>query len=299
MPISNQLSTEADPGRRIDHGLEVSVARASAAGAPPKLAAALQHAVFPGGARVRPRLCLAVALACGDDAPALSNGAAVAIELLHCASLVHDDLPCFDDADLRRGKPSVHKQFNEPLAVLAGDALIVAAFEAVALGGRLHPARIPPVTLTIAQAVGMPLGIVAGQGWESEEDIDLVTYHREKTGALFVGACVAGALAAGADPAPWRTLGQELGEAYQVADDLRDAAADIEEIGKPIGVDAAHGRPSAVTVHGLEGALDLLRQRVNGAVAAIPDCPGADQLRGLIRAEAKRLVPKKLAQHAA
>ena len=92
----------------------------------------LRYAVFPGGARIRPRLCLAVAQACGEDQPAVTDAAAAAIELLHCASLVHDDLPCFDDAPLRRGKPSVHRAFGERLAVLAGDALIVLAFETLA-----------------------------------------------------------------------------------------------------------------------------------------------------------------------
>ena len=105
---------------RIERTLGVAVDRSSE-GAPPRLASALRHAVFPGGARIRPRLCLAVAAACGDPAPPLSDAAAAAIELLHCASLVHDDLPCFDNASTRRGHPTVHRAFGEPLAVLAGD----------------------------------------------------------------------------------------------------------------------------------------------------------------------------------
>ena len=92
----------------------------------------MNHAVFPRGARIRPRLCIAVAKACDEDQPAVTNAAAVAIELLHCASLVHDDLPCFDNADMRRGRTSVHKEFGECLAVLAGDALIVLAFQTIA-----------------------------------------------------------------------------------------------------------------------------------------------------------------------
>ena len=103
-----------------------------APGRPPLLASALRYAVFPGGHRIRPQLCLAVARACGDERSRSADAAAAAIELLHCASLVHDDLPCFDDADMRRGKPSVHAQFGEPIAVLAGDALIVLAFETLA-----------------------------------------------------------------------------------------------------------------------------------------------------------------------
>ena len=103
----------------------------------------MRHAVLPGGARVRPQLCLSVAQACGDDLPEMSDAAAAAIELIHCASLVHDDLPCFDDADLRRGKPSVHRAYGEPLAVLAGDALIVMAFEALARAAQGEPVGRP------------------------------------------------------------------------------------------------------------------------------------------------------------
>ena len=110
---------------RIERALTNNINRGSGAGCPPKLAAAVQHAVFPKGARIRPRLCLAVAAACGEDAPELTDAAAAAIEFLHCASLVHDDLPCFDNADMRRGKPSVHRAFGQPLAVLAGDACLL------------------------------------------------------------------------------------------------------------------------------------------------------------------------------
>ena len=123
-----------DAVSRIERTLTAALDMAGGPGGPPLLAAAMRHAVFPRGARIRPRLCLAVAAACGDDDPAAANGAAAAIELLHCASLVHDDLPCFDNADTRRGRPSVHRAYGEPLAVLAGDALIVLAFQTIAIG---------------------------------------------------------------------------------------------------------------------------------------------------------------------
>ena len=109
------------PITRIEQSLATAIASGEAEGCPPKLAGAIRHAVFPGGARIRPQLCLAVAQACGDDDPMLSDAAATAIELLHCASLVHDDLPCFDDASTRRGRASVHFAFGESLAVLAGE----------------------------------------------------------------------------------------------------------------------------------------------------------------------------------
>ncbi|MFG5407505.1 polyprenyl synthetase family protein [Piscinibacter sakaiensis] len=105
---------------RLEGALAAALEAVDGAGRPPRLSAAMAHAVFPGGARVRPRLTLAVARACGCDDLELSLGAAVSIELLHCASLVHDDLPCFDDAPLRRGRPSVHRAYGERLAVLCG-----------------------------------------------------------------------------------------------------------------------------------------------------------------------------------
>jgi geranylgeranyl diphosphate synthase type II len=195
-----------DGVNRIEQALDEALSRAEASGAPPRLAAALRHAVFPGGARIRPRLCLAVAHACGIEDAGPATAAAASIELLHCASLVHDDLPCFDDAPLRRGKPSVHRAFGEPLAVLAGDALIVLAFETLARETACPPLRLAGLVLSVGRAVGMPLGIVAGQAWECEPQVDLKTYHRAKTGALFAASTVCGAVAAGHDADPWRDL---------------------------------------------------------------------------------------------
>ena len=280
---------------RIEQALNGAVGRAEATNAPPKLASALRYAVFPGGARVRPQLCLAVAAACGDDTPALSDAAGTAIELLHCASLVHDDLPCFDDADLRRGKPTVHAIYGEALAVLVGDGLIVMAFESLALAGAAEPQRLPALTAIIARAVGAPRGLVAGQAWESEPDPVLSEYQRAKTGGLFTAATVSGAVAAGADPGPWRGLGDHLGEAYQIADDLRDAFCTAEELGKPVGQDEALGRPNAVEEFGVDGALGRLQQTLNAAVDSIPDCPGAAELQQLVLLQGKRLTPKQLA----
>lgn len=143
-----------DAATRIEQALTVAVARAGGPGCPPRLAEAVRHAVFPRGARIRPRLTLAVAEACGGDDPGAADAAAAAIELLHCASLVHDDLPCFDDAATRRGKPSVHRAFGEPLAVLAGDALIVLAFQTLARGAVQAPDRLAALVMTLGQAVG-------------------------------------------------------------------------------------------------------------------------------------------------
>ncbi|MFN3613991.1 MAG: polyprenyl synthetase family protein, partial [Rubrimonas sp.] len=210
------------------------------------------------------------------------------------ASLVHDDMPCFDDAATRRGLPSVHAVHGPALALLAGDALIVAAFEALARAAPADPQAAAALTLAVARAVGMPNGITAGQGWESEDDIDLTAYHRAKTGALFVAAATCGAMAAGADPGPWRAVGARLGEAYQVADDLADALGGAGDAGKPCGQDSAHARPNAVAALGAAGAVEKLQSLIGQAVAAIPDCPGAGELRELVLVQARRLAPKSL-----
>ena len=279
------------PITRIEQSLAQAISTGEAPGCPPKLAAAICHAVFPGGARIRPKLCLAVANACGDDDPALSDAAAVAIELLHCASLVHDDLPCFDDAPTRRGRASVHWAFGEPLAVLAGDALIVLGFQTLAAGAAKSPQRLAPLLKTLAQGVGMPYGIVAGQAWECESRVSLIDYQRAKTGALFVAATMAGAQAAGAPAEQWRDMGAWLGEAYQVADDIRDVLADPQLLGKPVGRDAALGRPSAAIELGLTGAIAHFHGLIEKVVESIPECKGAANLRALARAESERLVP--------
>jgi geranylgeranyl diphosphate synthase type II len=290
-----------DVGQRIEDALETSLRRTINPGAPPGLAAAMRHAVFPGGARVRPRLALAVAEACGGDQPALADAAAAAIELLHCASLVHDDLPFFDDAETRRGRPSVHAVYGAPLALLAGDALIVQAFDTLAEVALASPAtRFAAILSTVTRSVGMPAGIVAGQAWESEKDAPPAHYRRLKTGALFVAATRCGALASGGDPGLWSALGEKLGEAYQVADDLYDAAAALEDAGdKPLGQDAAHGRPNAVAQFGIEGAVAHLQGLIRDAMDSVPPCRGASDLRELVRLQALRLAPKRFQRSAA
>jgi geranylgeranyl diphosphate synthase type II len=279
---------------RIEQALKAALAPLAADECAPGLAAAMRHAVFPGGARVRPRLCLAVAAACGDDAPGLSDAAAVAVELLHCASLVHDDLPCFDDADTRRGLPSVHAVHGEALALLAGDGLIVQAFGGIAAAAGAYSRRAVSLTAEIAAGVGAPRGIVAGQAWECEPNVCVQRYHALKTAALFVAAVCGGAIAAGRDPRPWRAVGERIGAAYQIADDLLDHAGSADAAGKPVGQDARLERPSAVRTLGVAGAVELLRRHVAEAANAVPDCPGAEALRETVRLQAARLVPRDL-----
>lgn len=264
-----------DIGAVLEHDLENAIIRAGGNDCPPILAEALRYAVFPGGARIRPRLCLAVANACGNQNATAAIASASAIELLHCASLVHDDLPCFDNSALRRGKPSVHAAFGERIAVLTGDALIVLAFEWLAVR---TPERLAPLTKIIASCVGGPSGICAGQAWECEQTIDIVRYQRAKTGALFAACTMAGAAASGYEAFGWQKLGFAIGEAFQVADDLRDVAGSEEALGKPVHQDEANQRPNFVEKLGFDGAMAHFEDLLDEAMASIPPCPGAEQL---------------------
>ena len=277
--------------RRIETALARAIADGQAGAAPPQLAAALEHAVMPGGARIRPTILMSVALACGDDRPALSDAAAAALELIHCASLVHDDLPCFDDAPVRRSKATVHRAFGEPLAVLTGDSLIVMAFQVLARAAPDAPLRALQLIDHLGRHTGMPNGICAGQGWESEPTVNLSAYHHAKTAALFVAATRMGAIAAGQDPEQWEELGARIGAAFQVADDLRDALYDADTLGKPAGQDAVHARPNAVVELGVTGAIRRLQDILGGAIASIPACPGEAMLAGMVRKYAERMTP--------
>jgi len=276
---------------RIDFALQAAIRSGQAQPSPARLASALHYAVTPGGARIRPNILMSVATACGDDCPALTDAAATALEFMHCASLVHDDLPCFDDAASRRGKPSVHRAFSEPLAVLTGDSLIIMAFEVLAKASASHPERAIKLIQLLSNWSGMPNGICAGQGWESEDNIDLSAYHRSKTGALFVAATQMGAVAAGEDAEPWEDLGARIGEAFQVADDLRDALFDEDALGKPVGQDDLHGRPNAVSELGVDGAISRMRNILSGAISSIPKCEGEAMLAQLVTAQAEALTP--------
>lgn len=240
---------------------------------------AMTYAVFPGGARVRPRLVRAVARACGGSADDDVMRAAAAVELLHCASLVHDDMPCFDDAATRRGRPTVHARYGDAMALLVGDGLIVASFATMAAGRRSTE-----WIGDLASAAGAGRGLVAGQAWELEPAAALDTYHEAKTGALFEAACSLGARAAGGEVEAFRALGRRVGAVYQIADDLFDVSPAAASVGKPIGQDDRHDRPNAVHRMGREAALRLLTERVDAMLGAVPPCPGARDLRRVLQA---------------
>ena len=166
--------------------------------------------------------------------PRLTDAAAAALELIHCASLVHDDLPCFDDADhAARQSRRCTGPIREPLARSGRGQPDRAGLRGAGPGGgaAIRCARCSLIAI-LGQRTGMPGGICAGQGWESEAKVDLSAYHRAKTGALFIAATQMGAIAAGQDAEPWEELGARIGEAFQVADDLRDALCDRRRAGQ-------------------------------------------------------------------
>ena len=267
---------------RINDAISAAIRTGQVAPSPSKLASALNYAVSPGGARIRPVILMSTAKA---------DAAAVALELIHCASLVHDDLPAFDNADTRRGKPSLHRAYGEPLAVLTGDSLIVMAFDVLAQAAEHDPTRAVALMRILATRTGMPNGICAGQGWEAEDKIDLSAYHRAKTGSLFIAATQMGAVSAGQEAGPWEELGARIGEAFQVADDLRDALYDAETLGKPVGQDDLHGRPNAVSELGVQGAIARMKDILGGAISSIPRCPGEATLAKMVNAQAEMLTP--------
>ncbi len=274
--MTGTLEARAHHGPRIEGALRRALDAAVGEAAPPRLRGAIERAVFGAGARMRPALCLAVAAAHGDPNPAAADDAAVAVELIHCASLVHDDLPCFDDALLRRGRPTIHVEFGVPTAVLAGDALIVTAF------GALATARDPRLVSLLAEAAGAARGLVAGQAWEEESgdrapSID--AYHRAKTASLFAAAAAMGAICAGAEPAPWSDFGVLLGSAYQAIDDILDAASDASVTGKTSGRDALLERPSVVRAYGLGNAKARVGWLVDQAARRVPSCGDAVPVR--------------------
>ncbi len=276
---------------RIEEAIQKNLCSSSLIGKfPESLRSAIDYSVFPGGARIRPTILISVAKACGDDIPEITDAAGSALEMIHCASLVHDDLPCFDDGVIRRGKPTVHKAYSESTAVLAGDSLIINAFSCLASASKYSQERSANLTLCLSKYAGFPHGICAGQGWENEANIDLKSYHMSKTGALFIAATQMGAASAGHDPEPWFELGARIGEAFQVADDLIDVLGDDIKSGKSMGQDEKNNRPNAIREFGIEGAKQHLQDILAGAISSIPSCPGEGELAQLVKMQAAKML---------
>ena len=229
---------------------------------------AMRYSLLAGGKRIRPLLVLEFCRVTGGDEQAALPLAA-ALEMIHTYSLIHDDLPCMDNDDLRRGRPSCHKAFSEATAMLAGDVLLTEAFETVANA----PAD-ASVCVQAARALGAGAGsrgMVYGQELDlkyealaaTEDQLRLI--HRNKTGALINAAIQMGAAAAKADEAQCRALEQYaygLGLVFQIVDDVLDVTSTPEQLGKPIGSDSENGKTTFATLYGVEGAM-ALAQRVN------------------------------------
>lgn len=256
---------------------------------------AMRYSLLAGGKRVRPVLALKFCEAlCGEMEPALDY--ACAVEMLHTYSLIHDDLPCMDDDELRRGKPTCHVKYGEWLALLAGDALQAAAFERLASSGRTSPAANGRACAVLARAAGAA-GMCGGQYLDlvdegkrlNEEQITRI--HRWKTSALLEGACLLGLTASPVEPtaeqwAAAERYAQELGLAFQIRDDMLDVESTAEELGKPIGSDADSGKATFVSLYGLEACGRLVEEHTRLAresvAGAFPDtgflCALADSL---------------------
>ncbi len=239
---------------------------------PERLLKAMRHGVLNGGKRLRPFLVLETAALFDTKNQSAALRVAAALECVHCYSLVHDDLPAMDDDDLRRGQPTVHRAFDEAAAILAGDSLLTFAFDIISAGETDLPAETKVMLVNrLARASGMG-GMAGGQALDlaaegsilSEEEILLL--QSMKTGALIRFACEAGSLVGGAQPAEMERLGEfgsAIGLAFQLADDLLDLTSNSETMGKATGKDAAAGKATLASLHGIEWT----RHQLNGLVA--------------------------------
>jgi farnesyl diphosphate synthase len=278
------------------------VALSSETARPPRLVAAMRHAALDGGKRLRPFLVVeTAALFDVDRTGALMAGAA--LELIHCYSLVHDDLPAMDNDDLRRGRPTVHKAFDDATAILAGDALLTLAFDVVART-EVHPDAAVRIALVLELARASGLGGMAGgqmldlaaEGrFDSKRALsekEIITLQAMKTGALIRFACNAGAILGKADAAARTSVaryGSAIGQAFQIADDLLDVEGDAKTLGKAAGKDAAAGKATLVATLGVDGARDRLNELVAEASTALASFgEKSDMLRATARFIAER-----------
>jgi farnesyl diphosphate synthase len=269
----------ADTTERVEQVLDVITADTPLPGEtrrPARLVAAMRHALLAGGKRFRPFLvvqCARLFRSDGTENDGLWR-VATAVECLHTYSLIHDDLPAMDDDDLRRGKATVHRAFDEATAILAGDSLLTLAFDMLATWqAHADPAVRADLVATLARACGVG-GMAGGQMLDlaaerERPDADEVrTIQLMKTGALFSAACEMGALWAGAgddDRAALAEYGRMLGLAFQIADDLIDIHASPETAGKATGKDAGRGKATFVSILGADQARDLLQRSVMDA----------------------------------
>ncbi|MBQ8229037.1 MAG: polyprenyl synthetase family protein [Clostridia bacterium] len=236
---------------------------------------AMKYSVRNGGKRIRPMLALEFCAACGSD-PRKALPFACAVEMIHTYSLIHDDLPCMDDDDYRRGKPSCHKAYGEANALLAGDALLTLAFE-TAVKADLPAENIVRAVKELSYSAGI-LGMVGGQVLDLQNENKALTLkeleqiHNLKTGELIRVACVLGCIAAGADDEKIKAAeeyAKGVGLTFQIIDDILDVTSDAETLGKPIGSDAENQKTTYVSLLGIEKSEEVAAQLTEKAKAAL------------------------------
>ena len=251
------------------------------------VAEAMAYSAEAGGKRLRPLLTLEFCWLVGGD-PKKALPFACSIEMIHTYSLIHDDLPCMDNDDFRRGRPSCHKKFGEATALLAGDGLLTKAF-GVAAEAELPGDVITEAVKTLSAFAG-PEGMVAGQMIDlTNEKVPptasvLELTYRLKTSALLQAACRMGVLAGGGNEAQLAAAGDyayKLGMAFQIVDDILDVTGDAAVLGKPVGSDAANGKVTFVTLLGLEGAREMAAEYSRSALTALAAFPGSEELYAL------------------
>ncbi|HNC24309.1 MAG TPA: polyprenyl synthetase family protein [Opitutaceae bacterium] len=271
---------------RVEQGLDRHVP--AAATRPARLHEAMRYSLQAGGKRLRPVLVLAVheqltASAARNGSPADPLPAAVAVECLHTYSLIHDDLPCMDNDDLRRGRPTAHRQFDEATALLAGDALLTHAFALLAEAYAATPVLAHALIRELAEAagsrrlIGGQMADLLAEKQARATDDELEFIHLNKTAAMIEAALVMGGLTGGAGAATVATLrrvGRHLGLAFQIIDDILDATADSATLGKTAGKDAKADKTTFVKLHGLADSRRLAREHSDTARTAIADLPG-------------------------
>ena len=287
MSVNEMKTLLAERGRMIESFLASCL---DGRPLPPRLKESMLYSLQAGGKRLRPVLCLSTAALCGQD-PQTVLPFAAAIEMIHTYSLIHDDLPAMDDDDLRRGKPSNHKAFDEATAILAGDGLLTDAFW-VMCRTPVAAERLLAAVGELAHAAGSA-GMVGGQQWDmlytglppvSLEELQ--NMHAMKTGALLRASCLCGALLAGAEKGRAQTIaayGAALGAAFQIADDILDLVSDTATLGKPAGSDAAQGKNTYPFLLGLEKSREMAQARALEAQQALSGFSGreAEFLRAL------------------
>ena len=299
--FASRLATVADEAEAVLTRLLEGAPLTGEIARPARLLAAMRHGTLGGGKRLRPFLVVESAALFGVAQTGALN-AGCALELIHCYSLVHDDLPAMDNDDLRRGRPTVHKAFDDATAILAGDALLTLAFDAMARTD-VHPdpAVRSALVLELARAAGIG-GMAGGQmidlAAEGRFDTrrldnkEIATMQAMKTGALLKFACRAGGILGQADATKREALeryGSAVGQAFQIADDLLDLESDAATLGKAAGKDAAAGKATLVATLGAAGARKRLAELVGEAEAALaPFTAKAEILRATARFIAER-----------